>query len=617
MPSCLSRLACTPFVSSCLAYCAAVVGHRRSCAQAAATALLAICSITMIPAAAATLPPGFSVGSANVAIADPAVPRPPTTPCSVVLFANQAFADFNSHSFNYAPPASCPGPWSKVVLEVDLSINAGNQYDRTAHIWLGGVNIYTGTTAEPSASVARNWHVERDLTDYSSLFGGTQQGSVDLGNLVNSTYTGILQGTATLQFYPVVKGVTPMRTADVVVPMSASGTGGAVTLNTSTDQLSQTVTFPANVERAFIDVLAQGQSGDEFWYTCVPSALSSQLESCGGTAFRETEISIDGQPAGVAPVYPWIFTGGIDPLLWRPTPGVQTLNLLPYRVDISPFAALLSNGQPHTVAINVYNANSYFLASAAILIYRDPTTAQITGGLTSNTLKAVAAPTIANQTTTDSQGNVSGTLTTGSKRYFKISGYIQTTRGRIDTVVWQNMAYSNKQAFTINSSDYVQNIDQLTDVETDTGVFSNGGEVHEHHHASFPLTVDINYAGASGQAAAQTTTIRQSFNNANWLSQNGWLLYSSDVQNTVTPSDTLDFDASGNFTGSTGQQSVQTYKFGDTAGSCYRRSATSSGGLLTAVTDGQYCRANQDMVPWYVDPYGIALPALSNLNMYR
>ncbi|HEX7642638.1 MAG TPA: peptide-N4-asparagine amidase [Burkholderiaceae bacterium] len=597
-------------MSSCIS-----VSIIRSWAKAAA--LIGLCAAGTFPATAAILPPGFSIGSANVAIADPAVPRPPTSPCNVVLFSNQAFADFNSHSFGYTPPASCPGPWSKVVLEVDLSINAGRQYDRTAHIWLGGVNIYTGTTAEPSSKEGPNWHVERDLTDYSSLFTGAQQGSVDLGNLVNSTYTGILNGTATLQFYPAVPGVKPMRTADVVYPMSASSTGGAVTLNTSADQLSQTITFPANVERAFIDVLAQGQSGDEFWYTCVPNTLSSQLQSCGGTAFREAEISIDGQPAGVAPVYPWIFTGGVDPLLWRPTPGVQTLNLLPYRVDVSPFAALLSNGQPHTVAVNVYNANAYFLASGAILVYRDPTTAQITGGLTSNTLTAVTAPTINNQTTTDGKGNVSGLLTTSSRRSFRIAGYIQTSRGRIDTVVRQYMSYSNKQNFTINSTDYMQDITQLTDVETDTGVYSNGGEVHEHHHASFPLMMNIDYATPSGQPATQATTVRQAFHSANALSQNGWLLYESSVENTVTPSDTLDFDASGNFTGSTGQQGAQTYRFRDSAGSCYNRSVSSSAGLLTAVNDGQSCRGNQDMVPWYIDPYGIALPAISTLNMYR
>ena len=609
-----SRFACS------LTSCTTFLKHHLQPGTAIISLAALFATLFFVPASSAqasVLPPGFTIGSANVAIADPAVPRPPTQPCSVVLFANQQFADFNNHNFSYAPPASCAGPWAKVVLEVDLSINAGRQYDRTAHIWLGGVNIYTGTTEEPSATVARNWHVERDITDYSALLTGAQQGYADLGNVVNSTYTGILQGTATLQFYPAVQGVTSLRTPDVIYPLSASATGGAMTLNTSTDQLTQTITFPANVERAFIDVLAQGQSGDEFWYSCVPNALTSQLQSCGGTAFREVEISIDGQAAGVAPVYPWIFTGGIDPDLWRPTPGVQTLNLLPYRVDISPFAGLLSNGKPHTVALGVANANGYFLASGAVLVYRDPKTAQVTGTVLSNTLAAVAAPTISNQITTDSQGNVGGSLTTTSKRSFKIAGYIVTAHGRIDTVVWQSMVFNNKQAFTINSSDYMQNISQWTDVETDTGVFANGAEAHEHHHASFPLTMNINYAGASGQAATQTTTVSQSFNSANWLAQNGWLVYAGEAHNSVTPSDTLAFDASGNFTGNSGQQSVQTYNFTDSAGSCYRRTVTSVAGLLTAVADGQNCRGNQDSLPWYVDPYGIALPDVSTLNMYR
>ena len=46
-------------------------------------------------------------------------------------------------------------------------------------------------------------------------------------------------------------------------------------------------------------------------------------------------------------------TGGIDPLLWRPIPGVQTLNFLPYRVDLTPFAGALSNGQPHQVGVRL------------------------------------------------------------------------------------------------------------------------------------------------------------------------------------------------------------------------------------------------------------------------
>src|ERR1700745_3510854 len=145
-------------------------------------------------------PPGLVIGSGNTATADPPIARPNTTPCVVTLFNNVAFADFSPKPFSFSP--ACPGPWAKVVLNADFSIQAGRQFDRTAEIWIGGVNVYFGTTSEPSRTVARSWHVQRDLTDYPALFNTAQNGRVDLGNLVNSTFTSTLFGTAQLQFYP-------------------------------------------------------------------------------------------------------------------------------------------------------------------------------------------------------------------------------------------------------------------------------------------------------------------------------------------------------------------------------------------------------------------------------
>ena len=40
----------------------------------------------------------------------------------------------------------------------------------------------------------------------------------------------------------------------------------------------------------------------------------------------------------MAPVYPWIYTGGHGPYLWEPITGIETLNFKPYRVDLTPFA---------------------------------------------------------------------------------------------------------------------------------------------------------------------------------------------------------------------------------------------------------------------------------------
>jgi Peptide N-acetyl-beta-D-glucosaminyl asparaginase amidase A len=66
------------------------------------------------------------------------VPRPKTQPCTVPLFTNLEFADFNTKNFSYTPPASCPGPWAKVVFTADFTVTAGRQFDRTAQFFLGG-----------------------------------------------------------------------------------------------------------------------------------------------------------------------------------------------------------------------------------------------------------------------------------------------------------------------------------------------------------------------------------------------------------------------------------------------------------------------------------------------
>ena len=153
---------------------------------------LAVFLVSTAAAAQPTPVTPLAVGSANTATADPTVPRPKTTPCRVRLFTDMKFADFSPKSFAYAPPAACPGPWQKVVLEADYSVEAGRQFDRTATLWIGGVNVYFGTTAEPSRTVARAWHIERDLTEYGAILRVPSEGRAELGNLVNGTYTSSL-----------------------------------------------------------------------------------------------------------------------------------------------------------------------------------------------------------------------------------------------------------------------------------------------------------------------------------------------------------------------------------------------------------------------------------------
>ena len=531
---------------------------------------------------------GPIIGSSNTATADPPVQHPNTKPCQVVLFDGDRFAGYNAQPFSYTPPANCPAPWGAVILVADFSVSKGIQYDRTANIWIGPTNIYFGTTSEPDPNDSRHWQIQRDLTDYSSIFTVPQEGAVDLGNTFNKTYNGLLHGTATVFFYPVAKGQTAPVSADQVIGFSGGSLGGTVGLGNSSSLLEQTLTLPTNIERIFFDVFAQSQSADEFWYTCVPNDVAGELESCPGTSFRESEVTIDGTPAGVAPVYPWIYTGGIDPFLWFPIPGVQTLNFVPHRVDLTPFAGQLDDGNPHTIALSVFNADNYFSATASLLLYLDHGSTQVTGAVTQNTLTP-PSPTIKENLSVSKSGNVSGSVNTFAGHNFQIAGYVNTSHGPVTSTVAQNINFSNLQKFTINGPVYVQDITQTTTIDSTFTVVNSAGTYVEKVTAGWPLTVDISLLFNSDGTIDQTTAINQNFNQNLQETLNGQVTSFSVLHNGVTPTDTLELSSSFNIIGNENQSSAQNYYEQNLTGYCYSRSITAANNVLTGITDGVGC----------------------------
>ena len=539
------------------------------------------------------------VGSPNTTTAEPPIQHPNTTPCVVQLFQNGVFQNFDNHTFQFTPPAGCPGPWAKVILQGRFFVTKGIQFDRTANIWIGGTNIYFGTTAEQTPSVSPQWHFERDLTDYSSLFVSAQTGTAILGNIVNSTYTGVIHGSVDLEFYPLAPAQAAPAAADVILPLST--TPGTVALSSTASLLEQTFTLPANVERAFLDVYAQSQSSDEFWYACVPDDAASALESCGGTAFREAEVTIDGTPAGVAPVYPWIFTGGLDPYLWAPIPGVQTLDFVPYRVNLTPFASLLSNGSPHQVAVSVYNADNYFSATASLLLYLDHGSTQITGAMVSNNLTAAPTPNVGEHLKnknggSENGGTTTGTINTTSPRLFKITGYVDTSHGRVETEVNQSIHFANLQTFNIvgllgvnpNAIDR-QNISQTTSISSKVTERSGGNTFINWKKLAWPLTITISFVNNADGSFTQVTGIQQAYNRTDTRTRNGVSTFSSTLSNAVTTQDTLFISPSFEITGNQGQASSQTYTYSDTAGLCYSKSLQAANNVLTATNSGKGC----------------------------
>ncbi|MFY9980323.1 MAG: peptide-N4-asparagine amidase [Candidatus Sulfotelmatobacter sp.] len=535
--------------------------------------------MAFVPSALASGP--YVIGSSNTVTADPNVRHPSTKPCTVVLFQNASFYDFNLENFSYTPPAECPGPWAKVILDAEIDLNAGIQYDRTANFWLGPVNIYFGTTAEPSPNLGPSWHIENDLTDYSSIFYTAQSGQANIGNTLCCGLTSTIYATAVLEFYPLAQGQPAPVAADQVYALSAGPSGGTVTLNSGTDTLSGTFSLPMNVQSAYLDVYSQSQSDDEFWYTCVPNDVSSELESCGNTAFRETEITIDGQPAGVAPVFPWIFTGGIDPYLWFPIPGVQTLNFIPYRVNLTPFAGLLSNGQPHTVSLSVFNADSYFSATASLLVYLDQDSSQVTGAITQDTL-GTPNPVVTENLKVEPT-YINGNVLVTSNRNFVISGYANTSHGKITTQVSQAVKFASNQYFKINSTQYLQDISQTSQLTSTTT--TSGGDVPQQVSTqtfTFPLSLEINELTQANGDIYQTTTASQDYTATVNATTGGRTSYTSSMVNTAQHQDTLEFDSSYNILGNTGQSAAQQYNYSDSTGFSYQCDLSAAANVLTA-----------------------------------
>ena len=517
------------------------------------------------------------LGSSRSATAEPPVARPAGQPITVPLFHDFTFADYAAHPFSYTPPANHERRWAKIVLVCDFSVSAGRQFDRSAEISVGHTNIYFGTTAEPSDRISPAWHVERDLTEYAALLRAIRPGEVTIGNTVDSKYTGVIHGTAALLFYPAAKDAVLPPVPDEVLPLPA-GQSGIGSADTPTDTVSATYTLPTNTVRAYLDLITESQGSDEFWYLSVPDNLAKQLGAGGGTAFREAEVTVDGRPAGVAPVFPWIYTGGIDPNLWRPIPGIQTLNFAPYRVNLTPFVGILNDGHPHTLGVRIENNQNHFQIAGVLLLFCDPKLQVVHGALTADTLTANPVPVVQSRIT-DANGTVSGPVSVTSKRQFTIAGYALTSAGKVSTKITQTISFSSAQEFEKSAKIDSQNVRQTTMVYSVTKTHTPTAVFARQDGFRYPLTVRFSRLTDRGGSASQTTAITQGDTVSHQTSRNGRLTEIGRAVDTVSPTDILKFNAAGKLIHRS-SRSDQTYIYSDGNGAHYVRGLTAKDGVL-------------------------------------
>jgi hypothetical protein len=272
--------------------------------------------------------------------------------------------------------------------------------------------------------------------------------------------------------------------------------------------------------------------------------------------------------------------------LWRPIPGVETLEFKPYRVDLTPFAGILSNGSAHTVTVNVFNNFGYFAANGALLVYLDHGASQVTGGIISDSTSLYPSPAVTEGVKFNSQGIASGPISVTSTHVVSIDGYANTSAGRIETKIQQEISFRNNQQFEGNASESIfdQRIKQLTTIASTTTTSGAGLTRVVNQQKSWPLTLDYAFnTSPDGSTAIQTASVSQGKIERSITTGSGPAARTY-LSNTVNSSDTLTFTATG-YTPSNGKSS-QTYQQHDSNGYCYSKTVTSLNYMLTGTAGG-------------------------------
>lgn len=371
---------------------------------------------------------------------------------------------------SYAPPSHCPAAFSTAVLEWS-AICQGRQFDRIFGVWLGGVELLRSCTAEPTRD-GIFWKVEKDITRYSSLLQTNQTLAVYLGNLVDKTYTGVYHVNITIRYYPVEKiGINHQSDvhlgdlanvyrdwADLIIPISRNlplNDGLWFEVENSADLQSKKVVIPKNVYRAVLEVYVSYHENDEFWNTNLPNdyLIANNLTKTlpGNGPFREVLVTLDGELVGAVWPFTVVFTGGINPLLWRPISAIGSFNLPSYDIEITPFLGRLLDGQAHNFGFSVTNSLNVWYIDANLHLWLDGNVKETKAQLFEHKAKPLTFSSRSDFTGLD------GVFFTGASRLIVSSGWVSSSNGNITTSLIQRFDFENFMALRNNGDKQIVN----------------------------------------------------------------------------------------------------------------------------------------------------------------
>ncbi|KAH7094206.1 peptide N-acetyl-beta-D-glucosaminyl asparaginase amidase A-domain-containing protein [Auriculariales sp. MPI-PUGE-AT-0066] len=437
--------------------------------------------------------------------------------CTVKLLEHS----FGEGSYNtpavvsYAPPtdSKCgqPGQWAAITMNL-TSYAIGTQYDRLAEIYLGHVEIWRSSSAEPTKT-GTVWSTVKDVTHYAPLFASVNDLMMDFSNIIapDLLLDAPFEVTISVTFYAPTPLFPSAKTADLIIPLSnmSPDTPNMFILDSDTGATTN-INLPANAEEALVEVYCSGNSAEEFWYANTPDEFVDMFPGTvtGKGPFREVQVIVDGLLAGVVWPMPVVYTGGVTPSNWRPLTSYGAYDQPHYLVDITPFLPVLlaNSSTSHNVTLRVqgqgleapsFNSNWYISGSVHVRLGSGTTTGTMTkydvGELHIDTTGGAS----------DGNGTVWTKVT--ASRKISVESTLKIGNTTRKAVFSQNLSYSNDAKY--EDEGWLQWVTQSTIGTTESTV---NGIVKLRDAFEYPFYMYSNYSTYTQQYGGYGSTIKQS-----------------------------------------------------------------------------------------------------------
>ncbi|KAJ7293861.1 peptide N-acetyl-beta-D-glucosaminyl asparaginase amidase A-domain-containing protein [Mycena rebaudengoi] len=449
---------------------------------------------------------------------------PPVTPrngksCTVNLLQH-SFGDgsYNTPAIvSYSPPtdSACGkiGEWATINLNLSV-YSAGTQYDRLSAIYLSHSEIWRSSSAEPTKS-GTIWTTIKDVTHFTPLFAAKGDLMMDFSNIIapELLLDGVFNVTLSATFYAPTRSFPAPVTSDMIIPLSNLNEA-LPNFFTITDDLGAVtnVTLPDSAVEAYVEIFCSGNSLEEFWYLNTPDefvpAFPESTGVIGKGPFREVQVLVDNQLAGVVWPYAVLYTGGITPSNWRPLTSYGAYDQPTYWVDITPFIPiLLAQPAHHTITLRVVGQgtqptfNSNWFVSGSIHVRKG--TGKTTGKMTTYSAPKLDISTVGGA----SPGNTTVWTKVVAHRELKVESELHTSEGKKTVRFSQSLDYVNKAQYA--DEGWLQWAEQTT---SGTTAAHHQGKQVLRDAFSYPLSVFSNYSlyteefGGYGSEINQTHT---------------------------------------------------------------------------------------------------------------